>query len=171
MVTVTFMNSVAFEGVPPDWIRRFPALRLTVSTPAGLTICALQLNFVHRKIAGGFTVMRGLMAMVRSFEEVDAVGREFVDSGLKSFASLSQGIQAIALDAAEYARKTCEEGSAALQRFTAAKSPEAAFEIQSGYARSAYEGFVAEAARMTELYAELARDAYKLFEQTAPRSK
>ena len=109
--------------------------------------------------------------MVRSFEEVDAAGKELVDSGLKSLASLSKGIQAIALDAAEYTRKTCEEGSAALQKFTAAKSPEAAFEIQSGYARRAYEGFVAEAARMTELYAELARDAYKPFEQAAPQAK
>ncbi|MBN9075243.1 MAG: Phasin [Rhizobiales bacterium 65-79] len=109
--------------------------------------------------------------MVHSFEEVDAAGKEFLDSGLRSFASLSKGMQAIAVDATEYTKKTYEEGSAALRRLAAAKTPEAAFEIQGFYARSAYEGFVAETARMIELYAELARDAYKPFEQMAPRAK
>jgi phasin family protein len=109
--------------------------------------------------------------MTQIFGEADAFGKEFIDSGLKSFASLSKGIQAIALDATEYTRKSYEDGSAAFQKLAASKSPEAAFEVQSAYAKSAYEGFVAEATRMVDLYAELARDAYKPFEEAAPRAK
>ena len=109
--------------------------------------------------------------MTHIYEGADAFGKEFINSGLKSFASLSKGIQTIALDATEYTRKSYEDGSAALQEIAAAKSPEAAFEIQSGYAKSAYESFVAEATKMVDLYAELARDAYKPFEEIAPRAK
>jgi phasin family protein len=103
--------------------------------------------------------------MTHSFEDADAIGKEFLECGLRSFAAVSKGVQAIALDATEYTKKSYEEGSAALQKLAAAKSAEAAFEIQSGYARSAYESLVSESTKMIELYAELARDAYKPFEQ------
>jgi phasin family protein len=109
--------------------------------------------------------------MTHAFEGADALGKEFIDTGLKSFASLSKSIQAIALDATEYTRKSYEDGSAVLQRLAAAKSPEAAFEVQTSYAKSAYEGFIAEATKMIDLYTELARDAYKPFEEIAPRAK
>jgi phasin family protein len=109
--------------------------------------------------------------MTHTFEATDAFGKEFNDNGLKSFASWSKSIQAIALDATEYTKKSYEDGSAAFQKLAAAKSPEAAFEVQSSYAKSAYEGFVAEATKMIDLYAELARDAYKPFEEITPRAK
>jgi phasin family protein len=109
--------------------------------------------------------------MTHTFEAADAFGKEFIDTGLKSFASLSKSIQAIALDATEYTKKSYDDGSAAFQKLAAAKSPEAAFEVQSSYAKSAYEGFVAEATKMIDLYAELARDAYKPFEEITPRAK
>ena len=36
--------------------------------------------------------------------------------------------------------------------------------MQSDYAKSAYETFVAEATKLSELYADLAKEAYKPFE-------
>ena len=64
-------------------------------------------------------------AMVHSFGEADAAGRDLLDSGLKSFASVSKGVQAIAVDATEYTRKSYEDCSTALRRLATAKSPEA----------------------------------------------
>ena len=49
-------------------------------------------------------------------------------------------------------KKSFEDGSAALEKLFGAKSLEKAIEIQSDYAKSAYEGFVAEATKMGELY-------------------
>jgi phasin family protein len=129
-----------------------------------LTNCAVHLDFVHRPSDAPATFERHAI-MTHSFEDADAIGKEFLESGLRSFAAVSKGVQAIALDATEYTKKSYEEGSTALQKLAAAKSAEAAFEIQSGYARSAYESLVSESTKMIELYAELARDAYKPFEQ------
>jgi hypothetical protein len=102
--------------------------------------------------------------MTHSFEDASRFTREFVDSGLKAFASVSRGAQAIAVEAGDYSRKAFEAGTAAAERFATAQSFDNALDIQAEYARSAYEGFVAEAARMVELYADLAKEACKPFE-------
>jgi hypothetical protein len=102
--------------------------------------------------------------MVQSFEDAGKAGKEFFDAGLKNFAALSKNVQALAVEATDYSRKSFEEGTAALEKLTGARSLEKVVEIQTDYARKAYEGFVAQATRVSELYAEIAKDAYKPFE-------
>ena len=109
--------------------------------------------------------------MVQSFEDAGKAGKEFLDNGLKNFASLSKNVQALAVEATEYSRKAFEDGSAALEKLTGARSLEKAVEIQTDYARKAYEGFVAQATRVSELYAEIAKDAYKPFENVVVKTK
>jgi hypothetical protein len=109
--------------------------------------------------------------MTQTFEDASKFGKEFVDSGLKSFASLSKGLQAIAVETTEYTKKSFETGSAALEKLASAKSLEKAIEIQTDYTKTAYEGFVAEATKIGELYAELFKEYYKPFESVAARAK
>lgn len=109
--------------------------------------------------------------MVQSFEDAGQVGKEFLDAGLKNFASVSRNVQALAAEATEYSRKAFEDGAAALEKMVSARSLEKAVEIQADYARQSYEGFVAQASRVSELYAEIARDAYKPFESVVARSR
>jgi hypothetical protein len=109
--------------------------------------------------------------MVQSLEDAGKAGKEFLDAGLKNFASLSKNVQALAVEATEYSRKSFEEGTAALEKLTGARSLEKAVEIQTDYARKAYEGFVAQATRVNELYAEIAKDAYKPFENVVAKAK
>jgi hypothetical protein len=111
------------------------------------------------------------MHMTQMFEDAGKFGKEFVDTGLKSFASLSKGFQSIAVEASEYSKKSFETGSAALEKLIAAKSLEKAIEIQTDYAKQAYEGFVAQATKIGELYAEVAKDAYKPFESIVAKAK
>ena len=109
--------------------------------------------------------------MYQSFEDVSKAGKEFMDTGLKSFAALSKNMQAITVEATEYSKKAFESGSATAEKLVSAKSLDKAFEIQTDYAKQAYEGFVAQATRMGELYAELAKDAYKPFESVVAKAK
>ena len=102
--------------------------------------------------------------MTQTYEDFAKYGKEFADTGLKSFASLTKGAQAIATEAGEYSKKSFEAGSAAVEKLFAAKSIEKAIEIQTDYAKSAYEGFVAQATKISELYADLAKETYKPFE-------
>jgi hypothetical protein len=108
--------------------------------------------------------------MEQSFEQAGRIGQEFVDASLRGFATLSNNLQVIGAEAAEYSRASFESGAKAIEQMVGAKSPEKAMEIQAGYARSAYEEFVARSTRMGELYADLARDIYKPFESVVARN-
>lgn len=109
--------------------------------------------------------------MPQPFEDASKVGKEFIDANLKSMATLSKNVQAIAAETSEYTKKSYETGSAALERLFSAKSLDQAFEVQTDYVKQAYEGFIAEATRLGELYAEVAKDAYKPFEGLVAKAK
>jgi hypothetical protein len=102
--------------------------------------------------------------MVKNIDEMQQFGKDNMDATLKSFGSLSKGLQAIATEMADYSKKVFEQGTAATEKLIGAKSLEKAFEVQSDYAKTAYEGFVAEATKLGELYTDLAKEAYKPFE-------
>ena len=107
----------------------------------------------------------------QTYEDFSKYGKEFADSGLKSFASLSKGAQAIAVEATDYTKKSFEAGSAAVEKLLSAKLFEKVIEIQSDYAKQSYESFVAEVTKISDLYAELAKDAYKPFESVVAKAK
>ncbi len=102
--------------------------------------------------------------MVKNIDELQQFGKGNMDATLKSFGTLSKGMQAIAVELADYSKKAFEQGTAATEKLIGAKSLEKAFEVQSDYVKTAYEGFVAETTKLGELYADLAKEAYKPFE-------
>lgn len=109
--------------------------------------------------------------MMQSFEDAGKAGKEFMDTSLKSMAAMSKGVQAIAVESGEYAKKSFETGAATFEKLLGVKSLEKAIELQSDYAKTAYEGFVAQATKMGELYADLAKEAYKPFESAMAKTK
>jgi phasin family protein len=109
--------------------------------------------------------------MVKNFEDLQQVGKENVEIALKSFGTLSKSGQAIAVEVADYSKKAFEDGTAALEKLFGVKSVEKAIEVQTEYAKSAYEGFVAEATKLSELYADFAKEAYKPFETAFAKAK
>ena len=109
--------------------------------------------------------------MTQTYEDASIAGKEYMDSTMKSLAALSMSAQTIAGEASEYTRKSFEASSATFEKLLSANSLEKAIEVQTDHARSAYEGLVAQATRFGELYAELARDAYKPFETVVAKAK
>jgi hypothetical protein len=109
--------------------------------------------------------------MVKNFEDLQMVGKENVDIALKSIGALSKGSQAIAVEVADYSKKAFEDSTAALEKLFGVKSLEKAIEVQTEYAKTAYEGFVAKASKIGELYADLAKETYKPFETLMTKAK
>jgi len=102
-----------------------------------------------------------------NFDNANQYGKDAVDTMLKSYSSLAKGFQALATEAQDYSKKSYEDGAAVVERLAGAKSLEKAFEIQGEYARTSYETFVARATKMSEIYTDLAKEAYKPYEQAA----
>lgn len=105
-----------------------------------------------------------------NFDEANKYGKDAVDTMLKSYSSVAKGFQALASEAQDYSKRSYEDSAAAVEKLAGAKSLDKAFEIQTEYAKSAYETFVARATKMSEIYTDIAKDAYKPYEQAAGKT-
>jgi hypothetical protein len=101
---------------------------------------------------------------MKNLDDMQKVGKDNMDATLRSFGAVSKSVQAIAVEVADYSKKSFEQSTAAMEKLFGAKSIEKAIEVQSDYVTSTYEGFVAEATKLGELYTELAKESYKPFE-------
>ncbi len=102
--------------------------------------------------------------MVKNFDDLQKLGKDNVDATMKSFGAVSKGVQSIAVEVADYSKKAFEDSTQAFEKLLGAKSLDKAIEIQQGYFKDAYEGFVSEATKLGELYTDLAKETYKPFE-------
>ncbi len=109
--------------------------------------------------------------MATTPRDAGSSGANFIAPGVDSLTSVSKNAQAIAAEACDYAVRTIEFGGDTARKLFAAKSGEKVLEIQSAYVTAAYQGFVAETRRLGELYADLARDAYRPFEAIVVRPR
>lgn len=108
--------------------------------------------------------------MTNAFENVSKTGKEFVETAVKSTTAVTKSLQAIAAEATDFTRSSIENGSSHFEKLAATKSLDQVFELQNNFAKQAYEAFVAQAGKMSELYADLAKEAYKPFEMIAVKT-
>jgi len=104
-------------------------------------------------------------SMMNGFEDFQKLGKDNFDTAVKSVGEANKNFQAIASEVTDYSKKAFEEGTATFEKLTGAKSVEQAFEIQSDYAKKAYEGYVAEMTKIGEMYTEFAKEIYKPVEE------
>ena len=111
------------------------------------------------------------MSDVQRFnDQVQRAGKDGFDAAVSSFGEANKGFQAIAAEIAAYSKKSFEDGTRAFEQLIGAKSFEQAWEIQSQYAKKAFEAYVAQASKIGEMYVGLARNAYQPVEQAAAKT-
>jgi len=106
-------------------------------------------------------------------DQMQKLGKDSMDMAMASFGAWTKNAQAIATEVADYSKKSFEGSAAAWEKLLGAKSLDKFMEVQSAYLKSSYEDFVAESTKLGELYADLAKEAYKPFEgmMKAPMAK
>lgn len=97
--------------------------------------------------------------LIMTNEESQKAGQAAMDMTFNALGVWSKGAQAIAIEVIDYAKKSAESSAQAWEKLVGAKTLEGALEVQSQYARSTYQEFVAETAKLGELYVEFAREA------------
>ncbi len=111
---------------------------------------------------GSFAIME--IKMIKSFEEIQAFGKEGLEAYVTSATAATKGMQSIATEAVDFSRKSFEQNAAVFEKVLAAKSIDKAMEVQQGYAKDAFETFVSQFNKFGEIYANAAKEAYKPFE-------
>lgn len=108
--------------------------------------------------------------MKNYMDDIQKMNKDNMDTAMASVGVVSQTLQTIATETADYSKKSFEEGSAAVEKLMSVKSLDKAFEVQSDYAKVAYEGFVGQATKIGEMYASMAKEVYKPVEEAVTKA-
>src|SRR3712207_1492131 len=99
--------------------------------------------------------------MLQQFDQIQKLSQDNLDTVMKSFGTVSKSAQAIAVETADFAKKSFENSTAAFEKLAGAKSLDKAIEIQADYLKSSYDGFVAQSTKLGELYQAAAKEVFK----------
>ena len=99
--------------------------------------------------------------MFKNLEDLQQFSKDQLDAATVTATTLSKGVQQIAVEATDYSKKSLESSTAFVEKLLGAKSLDKAVEIQTAFAKSSYESFVAQATKMGELYTNIAKEAFK----------
>ncbi len=102
-------------------------------------------------------------------EEYQKLSKDGFDAAVRSFAEVNKGLQMLTAEMTDYSKKTLDDSFRAWEQLIGAKSLGQMIEIQSQFAKKAYDGYMSEMSKLSEMYASLARNAYKPVEQTVAR--
>ena len=97
-------------------------------------------------------------------EEFQKVSKASFDAAVHAYGEANKGFQAISAELATYFKKAFDDATRAFEQLGGVKSVEQAIEIQSRYAKKAYDEYIAEVSKLGEIYVSLARSVYKPFE-------
>ena len=99
--------------------------------------------------------------MAYDFEAFQKFGKEQFDAASAAMSEVAKGLQAIATEAGDYSKKSFEDSSALVEKLVGVKKIDEAISLQTEYAKTSYEGFVAQATKMGEMYQAVAKEAFK----------
>jgi phasin family protein len=99
--------------------------------------------------------------MFTTVEDFQKFGKQQFEAATAATQTLSKGLQELAAETTDYSKKAIAANTSVVEKLLGAKSVETAIQIQTEFAKSAYEGFVAQATKVGELYAKIAKEAFK----------
>lgn len=110
------------------------------------------------------------MEFTKNFEDFQAFGKDNLDVAMESATAWTKGMQAIAVEVADYSKKSFEESTKLMEKAAQVKTIEAAIEFQTAFAKTSYEGFIGEASKIGEMYVAAAKDAYAPIEKRVAKA-
>jgi phasin family protein len=120
---------------------------------------------------GAMLSLKGTVKMSNVVEQIQKATKDQGDAAISSATTLTTSIQTIATAHADYAKKAMQDGSEFISKLTSLKEPAQAMELQSEYVKNAYETFVAEAKKISELYTDFFKQTAKPLEALIAKNK
>jgi hypothetical protein len=105
----------------------------------------------------------------RTAEEFQTASKDNYEAMVRSYGELNKGLQSIAARWMEFSKRSFDDATRTWEQLIGVKSLDQAFEIQTNYAKRAYDSWMAEASKIGEMYTSVARDAYKPVEKAVTK--
>ena len=103
--------------------------------------------------------------MIKNIEDMQKLGQSNTDSAMRMLGEWNRNWQAIAAEMGDYTKRSFEEGSATLEKLMGTKSVGQAIEIQTSYAKRAYDGYMQQVTKIGGMYANMAKKPYEPIER------
>jgi phasin family protein len=97
-------------------------------------------------------------------EDFQQYGKEHLESVVASATTVQNGLQAIVTAYGDYTKKSYEDSKSFVEKLSGVKSLDKALEVQTEFAKSAYDTFVADSQKIAGLYTDLAKQTFKPLE-------
>ncbi|MBC7986163.1 MAG: TIGR01841 family phasin [Sphingomonadaceae bacterium] len=97
----------------------------------------------------------------KTLEDIVEFTKGNVEAIVASSRIAAKGAEKIAREAAEFGRQRLETATTTLKSFASAKSPTEVFQLQSDFARSAFDAMIAENSKFSEAMLKLAGEAFE----------
>lgn len=99
--------------------------------------------------------------MIKGIEDVQRANQQGMETAIKVWGDWSKGWQSIAAEWSDYTKRSFEDGTQAWERMAAARSLDQVVEIQTQFARRAYDDYMTQMSRIASLCTDMAREAYR----------
>ncbi len=109
--------------------------------------------------------------MTLTLEDFQKTAKDNMDAAVKAFSLYAKNAQAVAAETVDYAKKSYEANTAHIEKLFGVKTLDKAIELNTEFAKSAYEGFVAQSTKIGNLYADFAKEALKPVEAAFAKAK
>jgi hypothetical protein len=103
--------------------------------------------------------------MMKNLEDVQKLSQSNLDATMKIWGDWTKNWQAIAAEMTDYSKRSFEDGTQTFEKLLGAKTVEQAMEIQTSYAKRAYDDYMRGLNKIGSMYADLAKEAYKPVER------
>ena len=110
---------------------------------------------------GTQSVRENVERAMAAASEMNSFGKENFEALVASSTAATKGIEAISARAVAYSKTALEAHMSAAKSIMTSKSVQELVEKQSEYARSAFDGYVAELTSLSDLMSGFAKDAMK----------
>jgi len=113
--------------------------------------------------SGAAAIKTGLEKALKSYDAFVGYGKDTAEAVTKSATTAGKGIETINSEIYSYSKQSIEDAVSATKAVLGSKSVHEAFEFQTDYAKSAFESYVAELSKISELATATTKDVYAPF--------
>ena len=99
--------------------------------------------------------------MNNPFQDMQKMSPFNTEATMKFYGEWTKSWQTMATDMADYSKRSFEAGTQTFEKLVQAKSVEQAVEIQTTYAKRAYDEYMQQMSKIGGMYTTIAKDAYK----------
>jgi phasin family protein len=125
-------------------------------TAAEKTTASAETAFLN----GTEALKTGFEKAVKSYDTVLSYGKDTVEAYMKSATVAGKGFESINTELYAYSNDAIEESIAASKAILGSKSVHEAFELQTDYAKSAFESYVSELTKVSELVSNATKESF-----------